>query len=120
MILLRNRLMLRFLALGILIGCSSILLRSRDDFSVASQEIPVKSQTQFGAPSVSKRMQPDAPLAISSLRVISRDGQDLETAIDLVNVSEKAIRNYAVGTRLRLGEESTNPIPYESHARQKS
>lgn len=106
MILLRNRLMLRFLALGILIVCLSILSRSRDGFSLASQEIPAKSQTQFRAPSVIKRMQPDAPLAISSLRVISWDGQDLEAVIDLVNVSEKkAIRGYAIGKAIE-GEET--------------
>lgn len=105
MILLRHSLMLRFLALGVLIVCLSILSRSRDGFSLASQEIPAKSQTQFRPPSLSKRMQPDAPLAISSLRVISWDGHDLEAAIDLVNVSEQAIRGYAIGKAVQ-GEQT--------------
>lgn len=95
--LLRHTLVLRFLALGILIVCLSILSRSSDSLSSPRKEIPAGLRTQSRAPSVIAKPQADAPLVISSPRVVSWDGQDLEVALDVVNVAKKAIRGYALG-----------------------
>lgn len=99
-------LVFRFAALGILIVCLSALSPSRNSLSSPGKEIPLGLQTQSGQPTVLAKKQADAPLVISSQRVISWDGQDLEVALDVVNVGTKAIRGYALGFSSAQGGEA--------------
>jgi hypothetical protein len=54
------------------------------------------SLAQVKAPTIRSQVQSEAPLVISALRTVSWDGHNLEVAMDLVNVSSKAIRAYAI------------------------
>ena len=107
--LFKQRLLWRFLALGVLTLCLSILSRSSVSKPLASTKVAMPSPVQTQSPSVTAQTQPGAPLVISSPRIISWDGQNLEVAIDLVNVSIKPIRAYAIkqgleGEKTRSGQ----------------
>jgi hypothetical protein len=94
--LLKHRLLLRFVALGILTFCFAILSRSSVNTPLTRRMAPSPSPVQKQAPAVRKEVQPEAPLVISALRTVSWDGRYLEVAMDLVNVSDRAIRAYAI------------------------
>ncbi len=94
----KQRLVLRFLALGTLTLCLGILSRSNVANKMQERPVPTSSsqKAQTRTPILSTQTPPDAPLVISSPRIISRDGESIEVAIDLVNVSSKPIRAYAI------------------------
>jgi hypothetical protein len=93
---LNQKLALRFLALGILVVCLTLLSRNDVNTQMPSAIAMVPSLAQTESISVSALSQPGAPLVISSPRIVSRDGQNIEVAIDMVNVSLKSIRAYAI------------------------
>jgi hypothetical protein len=92
--LLKQRLLWRFLALGVLTLC--IHLRSSVNAPLASTKSAIPAPVQTQSPRVTAAVQLGAPLVISSPRIISWNGQDLEVGLDLINVSGKAIRAYAI------------------------
>lgn len=107
--LLKLRLLLRFLALGILTLCLIILLRSSANILWASAAVLSPSTAQTNTPTLVTQIQPESPLAISALRTVSWDGRNLEVTMQLINISEKPIRAYAIkqtveGNDLRSGQ----------------
>lgn len=111
--LLNRRLLLRFLALGVLTLCVTILSRSNVDTPLARTKPASPPQAQGKMPTVTTQLQPQAPLAISALRTVSWDGQSLEVAMELVNVSSKSIRAYAVKQALE-GDASSGQVMFVS------
>jgi hypothetical protein len=93
--LLNQRLFLRFLALGVLSLCFIIVSRSSGDTPLA-KAILSQWTPQAKVPTLTTQNQPDSPLTISALRTVSQDGQNLEVSMELINVSKKPIRAYAV------------------------
>jgi hypothetical protein len=91
--LLRQRLFWRLLALVIMTLCLSILTLSGVK---APPGKPGPSYVRTQAPTVSVETQPGAPLVISSPRVVSWNGNNVETAFELINVSRTPIRAYAI------------------------
>jgi hypothetical protein len=61
--------------------------------------LPVQAQS----PTLTVQTQPDTPLVISSPRIVSSNGQYVDIAYDLTNVSSKPIRAYAVKQELEAG-----------------
>jgi len=94
--LLKQQLLTRFVALAVLTFCVAILSGSAPNTAVLKMSEQVSPSPQKNMPSVQSNRVPDAPLAISELRTVSWDGQNLEIAMDLVNVSQKTIRAYAI------------------------
>jgi len=106
--LLKHRLLLRFLVLGVLTLCFAIL--SRNNSSMVTKKALSGSLTQTKAPSIRSQVQPGGPLSISALRPVSWDGHNLEVAMDLVNVSSKAIRAYAIKQGLETEARSSKVL----------
>lgn len=104
--LLRQRLLWRFLALGVLMLCLGVLSRSSNNEPLTSAKVQNPSPMQAQAPTVTAQAQPGSPLVISAPRILSWNGQNLEIALDLFNVSSKPIRAYAVKQRLERDEHS--------------
>lgn len=103
--LIKQRLLWRFVALGVLTLCLSILSHSNVNTPLASTRAVMPLPVQTQRPTVRTQTQAGAPLVISSPRIVSWDGQNAEVAIDLVNVSSKPIRAYAIKQALE-GEET--------------
>lgn len=112
--LLKQRLLLRFLALGVLTLCLSILSRSSVNTPMASKKPVIPSPVQPQRPTVTAQTQPGAPLVISSPRIVSWDGQEVEVAMDLVNVSSKPIRAYAIKQGLEGEETHSGQVMFTS------
>jgi hypothetical protein len=104
--LLKGRLFWRFLALGVLTLCLGILLRNGLNPPLASARLVIPRPQSTQEPTIRAETQPGAPLVISSSRIISWDGRNAEVAMDLVNVSSKPIRAYAI--RQGLAGEKTH------------
>jgi hypothetical protein len=104
-ILLKNRLLLRLLAVAVLTLCFVILLRSSANNSMATR-LALSQRAQQKVPAIRSQVQPEAPLVISALRTVSWDGNNLEVAMDLVNVSSKSIRGYAIKQALQTEVQS--------------
>jgi hypothetical protein len=107
--LFKQRVLWRFLALGILTLCLSILSRSTVNTPLLNTNAMIPSPLQTESPRVTAPAQPDSPLVILSPRIISWDGQYLEVALDLINVSSKSIRAYAIKQGLE-GEEGRRGV----------
>jgi hypothetical protein len=90
--------------LGILTLCLSILSRSSVNTPFGNTKVVLPSLVQTQSPTVTAPAQPDSPLVILSPRIISWNGQYLEVALDIINVSSKPIRAYAIKQRME-GEE---------------
>src|SRR5258708_7074275 len=93
--LLNQRLFLRFLALGVLSLCFIIVSRSNGDTPLAKVVLN-QWALQAKVPTLTTQSQPESPLTISALRTVSQDSQNLEVAMELINVSKKPIRAYAI------------------------
>jgi len=111
--LLRHRLLWRFVALGVLTLCFVILSRNSDYGSLARTRVLNPAPKVAQAPIITAPAQPGTPLAISRLRIISWNGHNLEVALDLINLSSKSIRAYAVKQRL-LREERSKAVTFTS------
>jgi len=64
---------------------------------------PIFGQT----PTVTAKTQTGAPILISSTKIVSLKGRDLEFAFDLINLSSKPVRAYAV--KLEIDSERSLP-----------
>lgn len=109
----KKRLLWRFLVLGVLTLCLSILSRNSVNTPLASTGVPISLPVQTQSPSVTTQTQPGAPL-VMSVRIISWDGQNLEVGIDLVNVSSKPIRAYAIKQGLEGEETHSGQVMFTS------
>lgn len=112
--LLKRKLFWRFLALGVLTLCLVILSRTGLNTPLASARLVILPPVQTQEPTVRSQPQLGAPLVISSSRIISWDGQYLEVAMDLVNVSSKSIRAYAIKQELAGKETHSGHVTFTS------
>lgn len=112
--LLNKRLFWRFLALGVLTLCLGILSRNDLNTPSASARLVIPPPDRTQEPTVRAQTQLGAPLVISSLRIISWDGRNLEVAVDLVNVSRKPIRAYAIRQGLEGKETHSGQVMFTS------
>lgn len=110
----QQRLLLRFLALGVLILCLSLLSSSGTSRPLASTEELRPQLIQTQAPTVTVLTQTDAPLLISSPRLLSWGGQDGEFAFELLNVSGKPIRAYAIKQEITSGRAQSSSILFSN------
>ena len=99
----KQRLLQRLLTLVVLMFCLTVLGRNANDRPVAGTKESPPSVEQTQSPTVTAQTQPGAPLVISSPRIISNDGQYAETGFELINVSNKPIRAYAIRQELDTG-----------------
>jgi hypothetical protein len=110
----KYRLLVRLLTLGVLTLCLSILSRNGSDtpFVTAKESQPLPIQTQ--APTLTVKAQTDTPLLISSPRILSWDGRGGEFAFELINVSSKPIRAYAIRQRVEAGGTQSSNVSFSS------
>jgi hypothetical protein len=99
----------KFFTLGALTLFLVVLSWSTNTPLAKARVAPAPIQTP--SPSVITETQPAAPLVISALRNVSWDGQYLEVAIDLVNVSNKPIRAYAIKQGIE-GQTQTGQVSF--------
>jgi hypothetical protein len=90
------RLFLRLLALGVLTLCLAVLTRSGSNAPLASTEEPLSSSDQTPAPAIAVRSQPETPLFISSVNVVSSGPGSVEFTYSVTNASAKPVRAYAI------------------------
>ena len=69
----KQRLVLRLLTLGVLTLCLAVLSRNGSNAPLASTKEPPSVSTQTQAPPVVVQAQPDTPLFLSSVSIISSD-----------------------------------------------
>lgn len=110
----KQRLLSRFLALGVLILCLSLLSSNGTSRPLASPEVLQPQLIQTQAPTVTVQTQTDAPLLISSPRVLSWSGQDGELAFELLNVSGKPIRAYAIKQEVISGSAQSSSVLFSN------
>ena len=110
--LLKERLFWRFLALGVLTLCLGILSRNGLNPPLASARLVIPPPQRTQQPIIRAETQLGAPLVISSSRIISWDGQNAEVAMDLVNVSNKPIRAYAIKEGLEGKETHSGQVVF--------
>ena len=106
--LLRNKFIWKFFTLGALTLCLAVLSWSTNTPLAKGR---VAAAIQRPSPSVITETQPAAPLVISAVRNVSWDGQYLEVAMDLVNVSNKSIRAYAIKQGIE-GQTQTGQVSF--------
>jgi len=94
--ILRHRLSLRLIALAILIVCLVIVSRKNSDAHLATTT-PQRAQLAETPPAiVTVQPQMDTPLVMSAPRIVGGNEEYKEIAFDLINVSDKPIRAYAI------------------------
>lgn len=110
----KYRLLLRLLTLGVLTLCLGLLSRNGSNAPLAStkKSPPLPIQTQ--APAITAQTQTDTPLLISSPRILSWDGQDGEFAFELINVSGKPIRAYAIKQEVKAGGAQLSSLSFSN------
>lgn len=107
----KHPLLLRLLTLGVLTFCLGLLSRGGSNTPLANtKELPPpSSQTQ--APTLTVKAQKDTPLLISAPRILSWDGRNGEFAYELINMSGKPIRAYAIKQKVEAeGTQSSNVL----------
>jgi hypothetical protein len=93
----RHRLSLRLLALTVLIVCLVIISRKNSDAHLAATTPQQRAQlAETPRPIVTVQPQMGTPLVISAPRIVSGNQEYKEVAFDLINVSDKPIRAYAI------------------------
>lgn len=93
----RHRLSLRLMALTVLIVCLVIISRKNSDAHLTTttpQKKPQPADTR--PPSVTVQPQMGTPLVMSAPRIVGGNEEYKEVAFDLINVSDKPIRAYAI------------------------
>jgi hypothetical protein len=105
--ILRHRLSLRLIALTVLIVCLVIISRQNSDAQLATTTPQRAQLAKTPPPIVTVQPQMDTPLVVSAPRIVGGNQEYKEIAFDLINVSDKPIRAYAIkqeeevaGTRL--------------------
>lgn len=112
----QKRLLWPLAVLAVLVTSLTVVSRSRIDTTLESMSrgsLPSAS-LQPQSPLVTAQAQPGAPLVISSPRIITWDGHELETAIDLINISNKPIRAYAIKQFFRGQEDESGKVMFVS------
>lgn len=95
--ILQHRLSLRLIALTVLIVCLVIISRKNSDAHLTTttpQKKPQPADTR--PPIVTVQSQMGTPLVLSARRIVGGNEEYSEIAFDLVNVSDKPIRAYAI------------------------
>jgi len=93
-------------ALIVLIACLLIISRKNNITGLANTTARKPELAQTGSPVLTVQTQIDAPLVISAPRILSIEEQYVEIAFELTNVSNKAIRTYAIKQEVE-GDPST-------------
>jgi hypothetical protein len=106
----KHSLFLRLLILGTLTLCLSLLSHKGSNIPLASTKKPPSLPIQTQPPTITVLTQNDAPLHISSPRILSWDGQRGEFAFEIVNVSGKPIRAYAIKQGVEAGTQLSNVL----------
>ena len=112
--LLKLRLLLRFLALGVLTFCLITLSLNSSNMPLARTKALTSPSVQAKTPKIRSQIQTDAPLSISALRTVSWDGRYLEVAMELVNVSKKQIRAYAIKQSMEGQDQHVGQVVFTS------
>lgn len=109
----KHRLLLRVLTLGVLTLCLSLLSRSGSNAPLASVKEP-QLQVQTQAPVITVKTQADTPLLIAAPRILSWDGRDGEFAFELINMSGKPIRAYAIKQKVEVGGTQSSNVLFSN------
>jgi hypothetical protein len=92
----RHRLSLRLTALTVLIVCLVIISRKNSDAHLATKTQQRAQLAETPRPKVTIEPQMDTPLVMSAPRIVGGNEEYKEIAFDLINVSDKPIRAYAI------------------------
>lgn len=107
----KQRLFLRLLTLGVLTLCLTILYRNSPSARTKEQP-PLSIQTQ--EPTITVQTQAETPLVISPPRILSWDGEDVEFTFELINMSSKFIRAFAVKHAVEDGGTQSSSFLFSS------
>lgn len=91
-----HSLVFRLAALGVLVFCLILVSRAGGNLSLVSSAGTLATSSETQEPTITVEPQADAPLVISSPRILASDSQFTEFAFNLTNVFTKPIRAYAI------------------------
>lgn len=94
--ILRHRLSLRLIALTVLIVCLVIISRQNSDAQLAATTPQRAQLAETPPPILTVQPQMGTPLVMSAPRIVGGNEEYKEVAFDLINVSDKPIRAYAI------------------------